>query len=295
MIIHNNTRLKKVDFESERELQTYIEGILEEAFNLKFVTREFIVGKYRIDTVAYDPESKSFKIIEYKNVRNMSLVDQGLAYLRVLHDRKADFVLKYNELNTSSLLLKDIDWTQSSVIFISTHFTDYQLDGTAFKDFPFSLLKVTRYEGNTVLIEEKTKSSTISFQSNIDNESNKTLKEFVVYSEEDHLKNKPEHLIDLYYDIRSEMLELGDIKIEARKQTIAFKGSKNIIDIEIQKNQLKIHINLKKGELIDPKQITFDQFGIGHWGNGDYRIAVTDFNDKEYLMYLFKQSFDINK
>jgi hypothetical protein len=38
----------------------------------------------RIDTLAFDDESKGFVIIEYKKDRNFSVVDQGMAYLKFL-------------------------------------------------------------------------------------------------------------------------------------------------------------------------------------------------------------------
>lgn len=55
------------------------------------------------------------------------------------------------------------------------------------------------------------------------------------------------------------------------------------------KNSLKIFINLKFGELNDPKQIAKDVSNIGHWGNGDYQIQVEDDNDLEYIKSLVKQ------
>lgn len=41
---------------------------------------EFIIKNSRIDTLAFDEESKAFVIIEYKRERNEGVVDQGLIY-----------------------------------------------------------------------------------------------------------------------------------------------------------------------------------------------------------------------
>ena len=84
MILQNNKKLKEVNFINEKELQTYFENNIEDILGYKFVATEFIVGDFRLDTLAFDEETKSFKIIEYKNVKNHSLVDQGYTYLKVI-------------------------------------------------------------------------------------------------------------------------------------------------------------------------------------------------------------------
>ena len=81
-----------------------------------------------------------------------------------------------------------------------------------------------------------------------------------------------------------------DIEVKPQKEHIAFKKGKNIVDITILKNSLKMWINLKKGQLDDPKNIMRDVSEVGHWGNGDYEIRVGDDDNLEYLMSLIKQA-----
>jgi predicted transport protein len=54
---------------------------------------------------------------------------------------------------------------------------------------------------------------------------------------------------------------------------------------------LKIWINLSKGELEDPKKMARDVSEIGHWGNGDYQIALESSEALDYLLILIKQSY----
>ena len=70
MIFKGNIELKQNDFKNEKELQKYFENNLEKILGFKFICTEFGVGNFRIDSLAFDNESKSFKIIEYKNVKN---------------------------------------------------------------------------------------------------------------------------------------------------------------------------------------------------------------------------------
>jgi RecB family endonuclease NucS len=70
---------------------------LQELFDLILVRSEFELHGLRIDTLAFDKESRAFVIIEYKKDRNFSVVDQGVAYLNLMLNNKADFIIEYNE------------------------------------------------------------------------------------------------------------------------------------------------------------------------------------------------------
>jgi len=103
-IIKNNLvpiREKKIDLETT--LQELTEKNLEIIFGLKFVTSQFLLGNFRLDTLAFDEENKSFVIIEYKRDRSFSVIDQGFSYLSSMLHNKAEFILEYNEKTKKSL------------------------------------------------------------------------------------------------------------------------------------------------------------------------------------------------
>lgn len=156
----NLVKEKQVDLEkqlqalTERNLQTifgleFISGSLNSEFCVKGAQRDFY-----IDTLAFDPETKSFVIIEYKKDKAFSVIDQGYAYLGAMLNNQADFVLEYNEKKKVNLKKSDIDWRRSKIIFISPQFTIYQQSAIAFKDLPIELWKVSLYENNTVRYEQ---------------------------------------------------------------------------------------------------------------------------------------------
>ena len=74
-----------VNLDAEKVIQHLIENHLKSLFGYQFLATEFAVDtfgngvhkNYRFDSVAFDPENKAFIIIEYKNVKNSSLM--GLA------------------------------------------------------------------------------------------------------------------------------------------------------------------------------------------------------------------------
>ena len=293
LIIKENRELKQSDFKNEKELQTYFEKNLQKILDYNFIETEFTVGNFRIDTLAFDKESNSFRIIEYKNVKNHSLVDQGYTYLKLLLERKADFVLKYNEKTFTNLKISDIDWSQSRIIFVSPIYTEYQLNATDFKNIPIDLIKITKYEEDIVDIEFIKKTSNVKVENKW--EQKEINKEIKVYTEEDHLSKVSEETRKLYEILKDRILDLDDIDVDVKKVYVAFKGRKNIVDVEFTQNKLRLDINMKKGTLDDPLNITRDITEVGHWGNGDYRVEVSKEDDIDNVIPLIKQSLKINK
>lgn len=109
------------------------------------------------------------------------------------------------------------------------------------------LVKVTRYEENIVEIDFIKKMSNVKIQDiQTDSIQNEVNNEIIVYTEEDHLSKVSENIRNIYKKLKNRILELDDIDVEAKKLYIAFKGSRNITDIEFHKNKLKIYINMKK-------------------------------------------------
>lgn len=296
MILKANKELKQKDFKNEKELQNFFENNIETILGYKFIDTEFVVGDFRIDSLAFDEESKSFRIIEYKNVKNHSLVDQGYTYLKLMLERKADFVLQYNIKTRSSLTTQDIDWSQSRIIFVAPIYTAYQLNATDFKNIPVDLVKLTRYEDDIIEIDFIKKTSNVKVQDiQMESIQNDVNKEIIVYTEEDHLSKVSDNIKRVYEELKNRILELDDIDVEAKKLYIAFKGIRNIADIELHKNKLKIYINMKRGSLNDPLKLTKDISGIGHWGNGDYCIIIDKKDDIDNVIPLIKQSLKVNK
>lgn len=150
--------LKEKSFKLEKDIQKIVECNLEQISGYRFVKSEFAVKNIRIDTLAFDEESKSFIIIEYKRSQNYSVVDQGISYLNLMLEYKADFIVEYNESQKKSLKRNDVDWSQSKVIFIAPSFTDFQRQSSNFKDLPIELWEIKLFENNIVVINPIKKS-----------------------------------------------------------------------------------------------------------------------------------------
>lgn len=285
--------LKEIPFKLERDIQNIFENNLKELMGLQLVKSEFSIKNKRIDTLAFDKQSQAFIIIEYKRDKNYSVVDQGLTYLNIMLQNRAEFILTYNETLNQTLHSKEVDWTQSRVAFVSPSFTENQISASDFKDLGIDLWEVKQFENNILSVNSIKKSNAAQSIKPLleNNESFKEVKENIkVYTEEDHYKNGSDATIELYEKFKSSILNLADnIEILPQKFYIAFKKGSNITDIEMQKKALKIFINAKFGSINDPKNIAKDVSNIGHRGNGEYQIQIENDNDLEYIMSLIKQ------
>ena len=288
--------LREIPFKLERDIQNLFEQNIELLSNLKLVKSEFSIKSNRIDTLAFDRESNAFVIIEYKRAQNYSVVDQGVSYLNLMLEYRADFIVEYNEVHGESLKRNDVDWSQSRIMFVSPSFTDFQKQSTNFKDFGIELWEIKQFENDIITINQIKKSKSApsigQMQKGDSSGISKLAKEIKPYSEEDHLQGKSDATVELYETYKNAILNLGaDIDIKPQKMVVGFTHKEKVFaDVLVLKSELKFWINLKIGNLNDPKLLARDVSNVGHWGNGDYEIKVSDTTNLEYIMSLVKQA-----
>lgn len=102
-------KIKANPFALEKDIQLLVEKNLNHLFNLQMMASEFRIASYRFDTLAFDEESSSFVIVEYKKGHSYSVIDQGYTYLATMLNNKAEVVLEYNETLGRSLLRDEVD------------------------------------------------------------------------------------------------------------------------------------------------------------------------------------------
>lgn len=300
--INNQTLdpIRKVDFKYERELQKLTEDNLETIFNLKFVASEFQLDDLRIDTLAFNEETKSFVIIEYKKVKNFSVIDQGYSYLSLLLNNKAEFVLKFNQKFDTNHGKEYFDFSQTVVMFIAPSYTTYQLKSVEFNDLAFELWKVSKFSNNTVsfdkvnVSENKASIKEVSNNPITNTDVNKVNSEIKKYTEADLLDNKPEEIIDLYNTLKERINEeFDEVTLGPTKYYMAFKTNNKIfMSLFLQSNNIKTFINLKDTAIYDPEEKVRDVTSIGHHGIGDYEFKIENDKDIFYFINLCKQAYD---
>ena len=295
----NFTQIKNNPFKVEREIQDIVEKNVNVIFNVEFVKSELRVQNFRFDTLCFDNENNSFVIIEYKKGKSYSVIDQGYTYLSILLNNKSDFILEYNETMNKNLRRDEVDWSQTKIIFISPKFSDFQKNSINFKNVPFILWEISRFENDTIgltKLETNSKEDINSLGStNNSDVIKKVSKEVITYDEDYHLlksKKRPQHVLDTYKDLKEKIMDLGDdVEIVIKKQTIGFKNNRPFVDLIIYDKGIGVVLNMKKGKLDDYKNLCEDISEKGHWGNGDYRIWTSEVNDMDYILHLIRDSY----
>lgn len=307
MDLYRLTKNKKLEliettkFDLEKDIQSVIENHTQELFNLQFVTSEFSINGYRLDTLCFNQETNSFVIIEYKNTNSYSVVDQGFTYLSTMLNNKSDFVLEYNEVTGTNLKRDQIDWSQSRVIFVSPSFSQYQKDSVNFKDIPFELWEVKKYSDDLVGLKQLTSNSRQSMKG-LEKSKDKVLSEVEVFDEDSVLQKSSKNVQNIYEEIKEKMLTWNDVSFNSKKNYVSvLRGNKVKIYLVPQKNQLKIdmvrRIDFKgnvqsipiKFTLDDPKNIF--KLLVNEYKEL-YTLSLDDNKNIDYILLLMKQKFD---
>jgi len=289
--------LKEKKINLEKTVQGVVEKNISDVFGFEFVSSEFPLNNLRIDTLAFDQDLKCFVIIEYKKDRSFSVIDQGYAYLALLLNNKADFILEYNEKSKKNLKRDDIDWSQSRVIFIANSFTKYQQEAVGFQDLPIELWTINQYEEDLLLLNEIKASErsesikTVAKGRNVDIVS----KEIKYYSIEDHLKHGSIDTRNWYEELSQKILDLEPkFEIKPVQSYLGFRiGTKNVVNVKIRNSKITIELlRTQPKDLVDPEKKAYYFKNSFEY----YNQHVTIFNieteeDIEYALSLIKQVY----
>jgi len=286
--------IKELRIDLEKDLQKVVEENLESVLGLKFISSEFSLNNLRIDTLAFDEETRSFVIIEFKKDRNFSVIDQGFAYLALMLNNEADFILEYNQKMNSNLKKDGINWDQSRVLFLSSSFTNYQVSAIDFKDLPIELWEVKKFdEGILSLNQLESQGAKKSIKMLSKNKTIESVsREIRNYTVDDHFKPGWNKSRELFNVIREKILALDDrIQEKVNKYYIGYKiGFYNVCAIHVFKSKLEVHlVRVEKSELRDPEkkvvEIPWRKFAWGKLCS----YTVISLQDIDYAMFLVKQ------
>lgn len=304
--VTSGNKLKPVQekkFDLEKDIQKLTEENLETLFGLKFVSgslnHEFSVKvqeqDFYIDTLAFDEQQKSLVVIEYKKDRSFSVIDQGFSYLSSMLHNKAEFVLELNRRLGKNFDLKDIDWEQSRLIFISPEFTNYQKNAINFKDLAFYLYEVRAYESGLVeydpIMPFRTVDSINSFIQ--DKQVREVTKEIKVYTLDDLVKPGWDNTRSLLSEFEKQLLSgEEETRVKYTKKYIAYmsKHGRNYVEIVPQQQGLKIYYRFPHDSAQSSLKIE-DCAKVGHWTNGISFVSLTEEDQIREAVRLSKQSF----
>lgn len=291
--------IKETPFKKEKELQMLTEQNLKTIFGLEFVATEHQVENLFIDTLAYDEESKSFVVIEYKRDRSFSVVDQGFSYLSLMLNHKADFILAYNEAKNKSIRKDDIDWSQARIIFVARSFTAHQQNAVNFKNMPFELWEAVQFEDDIIQyrqIEISKSAESLEQMKHIGGDTQKVTKEVKVYSEQD-VMGKSGVSFELYTALKDLIMQIDpDLKPNPKSKYVSFllgDNWRNIFYINKVKDGLSLHFTRSKPKDFDDpkKKLQFLDSSREFYNQDITTLLVKDESDVRYAMLIIQQAY----
>ena len=96
----------------------------------------------------------------------------------------------------------------------------------------------------------------------------------------------------LFEKLNTRILNLSRyVKREFKKLYIAYKADTNFVDVVIQSSRLRLAVNMKFTDVVDPKSICKDVTGLGRWGNGDVEVVLDNLDGLDDVMMIIEQAF----
>lgn len=280
----------------ERDVQRIFEASLHELLGVHFLASEYSTSfGGRMDTLGIDDEGNPC-IIEYKKGQNENVINQGLSYLRWLLDHKDGFEKLCNEKNISTT----IQWSAPRVICVAESYNKFDTDTADLLPIKIELYRYKLYEDGLLTLDtENYQKVKLQDAPKFTADSGKPEKLQETFTLDYHLAMASEGTKLLFEELKERILAIDkEIVEDPKKLYLAYKTTRNFVDIVFKKSKLKLYVNMKTGTLDDPRGIAKDletPVHIGHWGNGDYLVEVSDHTDLDYVMSLIQQSYDINQ
>lgn len=276
----------------EKSLQTLIEGNLETLLGVRFLASEHSTGAKhlgRIDTLGID-ENGTPVIIEYKRATNENVINQGLFYLSWLLDHRAEFkLLVLDKLGKTAA--DSIDWSAPRLLCIAGGFTKYDEHAVQQMGRNIELIRHRRFGDGLLLFELVNATSAAASSKEVavppPGGGDKTISVSI--------SNLPAPLRDVYEELRSYLLALGDeVQEKPLKFYVAFKRIKNFACVEVHPGVgvVRAFVKVDPSTIALEKDFTRDVSKIGHYGSGDLEVNLRSRDDLERAKHLFQQSYE---
>lgn len=285
---HNKyDQLPETKIHLERDIHQIIEKNLDTFFQLDHISTEFKIGSSRLDTLAFDKKTKSFVILEYKKRVDDGLFDQGLGYLGLLKDHKANFLVEYNAKRNRHFKINDINWEKSKIIFVSPNFNKNQTQAATL-DLNIELWQIRRYDGIIDLSEIADQNDTHSIQKNKTKDTKLSQNYY-----EDHHHDRTPKTFALYERYRNKLNKFDNVVMNIGKKRVSMSFESNIHFVVFYFRKTKLHIQV----LTTPKTSnsrklihSTKKMKLPNLSHG--LLTITDHTDFEYILKLIKASYE---
>ena len=115
------------------------------------------------------------------------------------------------------------------------------------------------------------------------------------YDEGHHLTGKPQEVVSLYRAIDRLCLSFEPSSTSRRylAKTINYERSKRCFcSVHVLQGGLRVWLQLKYSHIQKPPAFARDVANVGHWGNGDVELRISNRDELDEATELIKRSFD---
>jgi len=292
-------------FNYEKAIQELIENNICVIFNgLEFVKSEYQIDDLRPDTIAFDVERKSFVIIEYKNVANKSVIDQGISYYQLLQEKKEAFVLLYNKEKGKLYNVEEINWDETRVIFIAPSFTVHQVKASGYVGLPIELYEIKKFEDEIIILNKiENKSTPLIVSASKKKTKIKSSIVITEYNEDDYLSGKYDTQMPttqtryLYERLKAEILRNFDkLEQKQKKKYVGFYSKEDgsaVCTVEVRKHKIMLTYSTIKKGIVPLSDFVRDVSKIGHWGVGHFQSEVKNEEDIKKSLPLIQKVYEL--
>ncbi|MGI6370080.1 MAG: DUF5655 domain-containing protein [Candidatus Kapaibacterium sp.] len=287
-----NGKLKKLKlnpFTKEKTLQCLIEQNLLEVLDMHFLATEYpTTFGGRIDTIAIDIDGAPV-IIEYKLSKNENVINQALSYLRWLKAQKVEFfeMLVIKKLGKELADKLKIDWDNPRVICIAENYSKFDIDTVEVIPMRLELFRYRYYENGILSLESINNIKQPTEKTERIKDPNVIVSE---YSVTDHLTKATPQIQKIFKELRSRIMQIDEDIIEKVTSIyIAYRLSKNFVEIHIGKNQIKLY--LRPVEYVDSLK-KVEKIPASYNWSMNKRVYIKDIDELDYVVNLIEQSYN---
>lgn len=287
-----NGKLKKLKlnpFTKEKTLQCLIEQNLLEVLDMHFLATEYpTTFGGRIDTIAIDIDGPPV-IIEYKLSKNENVINQALSYLRWLKAQKVEFfeMLVIKKLGKELADKLKIDWNNPRVICIAENYSKFDIDTVEVIPMRLELFRYRYYENGILSLESINNIKQPTEKTERIKDPNVIVSE---YSVTDHLTKATPQIQKIFKELRSRIMQIDEDIIEKVTSIyIAYRLSKNFVEIHIGKNQIKLY--LRPVEYVDSLK-KVEKIPASYNWSMNKRVYIKDIDELDYVVNLIEQSYN---
>jgi len=287
----NNSKLTLINAlqsGKEKNLQQLLENNLKEALDLHFLASEYRTSSGRIDTLAVDCEGAP-TIIEYKRSRNDNVINQALSYFKWLKAQRPEFfgMLLQNKLGQEVASGIKLDWKNPRIVCVAETFSRFDIDTVEVVPLRIDLYKYRRYENGLLSLEmvtvnEKMKNLVEACQA-------MPVEAYQFITQMKEQVGASDSIRALFDELRERILSIDEYIIEKpNKRSIAYRLTKNFVEVLIRKERLVIY--LRPIDFEDPR-------GMVERIAGDYtvtmnrRVTLASASELDYVFGIVEQSY----